>query len=110
MAYDQWQIAVVPFPFVDSSYAKPRPVLILSRCEFNQQQQHCLVAMITTAKHSQWVGDTLIQDIKMAGLAVSSLIRLKLFTVNISIMRGAIGYLNDHDRLEFEKNFKQFVL
>lgn len=110
MVCNQWQIAVVPFPFVDSSHTKPRPVLVLSTHEFNQQQQSCLVAMITTAKHSQWVGDTIIQDIEATGLIVPSLIRLKLFTLDTSIMRDAIGQLSENDRQRFQHNFKQFVL
>ncbi|MBO6516088.1 MAG: type II toxin-antitoxin system PemK/MazF family toxin [Bacteroidia bacterium] len=110
MAYRQWDIAVVPFPFVDSPKTKPRPVLIISGTKFHRANNHCLAAMITTSSKMSWAGDTIIQDLKMAGLEKPSLVRLKLFTLDLRLAPRTIGRLCTAGRASFLANFNKYCI
>ena len=81
MTYNCYDIVKVPFPFTNRQTSKYRPALIISIAEtFNNQIEHSVMAMITSAKQSVWPPDTQISDLDNAGLPAKSLIRLKLFT------------------------------
>ena len=82
MICEQGTIVVVPFPFVDSDRTKKRPVVVLSRKTFNNENDHSLLAMITTGQSTKWPSDLSIADLERAGLATASVIRLKLFTLD----------------------------
>lgn len=110
MIYNQFDILVVPFPFVDSPKSKPRPVVIVTKEAFHEQNAHCVAAMITTASHSQWCGDTLITDLAMAGLHCRSYIRLKLFTLDRRIGARKIGTLSQIDRQSLSAILRDHIL
>ncbi|WP_221901377.1 type II toxin-antitoxin system PemK/MazF family toxin [Bathymodiolus platifrons methanotrophic gill symbiont] len=94
MTYKQFDIVKVPFPFTDKLASKNRPALIISSTKsFNNKIEHSVMAMITSAKQSDWPLDTVITDINAAGLPVASLIRLKLFTLDHRLVRGVLGKL-----------------
>lgn len=107
MTFNQWDILVVPFPFVDSPQHKPRPVLVISNDKFNSANSHCIAAMITTASNTSWHGDTEITDLKVSGLKIKSYIRMKLFTLDSKIEPRSIGKLSKEDIANFKKNFSQ---
>jgi len=71
---------VVPFPFTDKTASKRRPALVLSSTVFNNSVNHCVLAMITSSKNSNWLFDVPISDLDQAGLTSESIIRMKLFT------------------------------
>ena len=56
MTYEQWDVVVVPFPFVNSLKSKPRPVLVLNNASFNLQTGHYIAAMINNFKQPKSVG------------------------------------------------------
>lgn len=91
----QWDVVVVPFPFVDSGLTKPRPVLIISGDEINQSTSHYLAVMITTAAVTKWAGDTQISNLPQAGLKIKSFIRLKFFTLDMNFEPRKIGSLSE---------------
>jgi mRNA interferase MazF len=62
------------------------------------------MAMITSAKQSDWPLDTIITDLGLAGLPAPSLIRLKLFTLDHRLIRGTLGSLSIVDKDSFEMN------
>lgn len=109
LAVKQWDIVVVPFPFVDSGLAKPRPVLIISGDKINKSTSHYLAVMITTAAVTKWVGDTKISNLGQAGLKVESYIRLKFFTLDMNFEPRKIGSLSKKDIQSFSKNFSQYI-
>lgn len=109
MVCNQWNIAIVPFPFVDAPKQKKRPVLIISKNEFLEQNAHCIAAMITTGANTKWVGDTLIEDLEKAGLKTPSYIRLKLFSLDMKLEPRVIGKLSQNDKDHFKKNFSKSV-
>jgi phage-related protein len=63
MICDPWSISVVLFPLSDLPIAKPRPALVLSTREFNDQTGQTLLAMITTTQKAQWPTDVVIRDL-----------------------------------------------
>lgn len=109
MICEQWDVVVVPFPFVENPKAKPRPVVVLSNEYFYTANDHFIAAMITTAAQTQWSGDTVITNLKNAGLRHYSVIRLKLFTFDRRIKVRKIGVLSVKDRACFQKNFKTHI-
>jgi mRNA interferase MazF len=103
VTYEQFAIVVVPFPFTDIAITKRRPALILSDAVvFNVPMGHSVMAMITTATHSPWVLDVPISDLKAAGLKVPSIIRMKLFTVDHSLIVKQVGKLAAAEQVKVE--------
>lgn len=98
MTCDPWQVVVVPFPFTDRATTKRRPALVLSAKEFNRHG-HSVLAMITSASHQPWPGDTSLSDLKAAGLTTASLVRLKIFTLDNRFIVRRLGALAAADRL-----------
>lgn len=72
MTCDAWQVVVVPFPFTDRSTAKRRPALVLSGRGFNGHG-FSVLAMLTSASHAPWPGDTPVSKLRPAGLTAPSL-------------------------------------
>ena len=98
MIYKPFSIVLVPFPFTDSANQKRRPALVLSSQSFQQKNGHITLLMITTARHSSWYGDHNILDLKKAGLPVESIVRQKIFTLDIRLIEKELGTLSTEDR------------
>ncbi|MBI5446916.1 MAG: type II toxin-antitoxin system PemK/MazF family toxin [Deltaproteobacteria bacterium] len=96
MTCERWDVAVVPFPFTEKLGAKKRPALVLSGSAFNHAG-HTILAMITSKGHSPWPGDTAIDDLAAAGLKVSCMVRMKLFTLDNRLILNRIGSLSGTD-------------
>jgi mRNA interferase MazF len=98
-AYEQFDVVAVPFPFTDAKQAKRRPALVLSSgTTFNGKIIHSVLAMITSARNSPWPLDVEIGDLAPAGLAVESVVRMKLFTLDHRLIARTLGHLSDADR------------
>ncbi len=97
MTCEPWQTVVVPFPFTDRAATKRRPAVVLSTRAFNRQG-HSVLAMITSASHRPWPGDTSLTDLKSAGLTTPSLVRLKIFTLDNRFIARRIGVLSARDQ------------
>ena len=61
--YKPYTIVAVPFPFTDKDYTKKRPTLIISQEEHQKYTHHCVLAMITSAKQSQWKTDIISREV-----------------------------------------------
>ncbi len=95
--FEQFEIAIVPFPFVDAPRTKPRPALVLTVKSFNRRNGHTLLAMITTAEHTRWPSDYSICDLPSTGLRVACVVRWKLFTLHNRALHRRIGRLGERD-------------
>lgn len=93
MICEAWSVVVVPFPFTDRATIKRRPALVLSSKSFNHHG-HSVLAMITSSTHRPWPGDTAIGLLKGTGLTSSSIVRLKLFTLDNRFIARRIGTLD----------------
>ncbi len=105
MTFERFDIVKVPFPFTDKQATKTRPALVISDRDFNVSVGQSVMAMITSAKSSIWLFDTDITDLTAAGLPVSCLIRMKLFTIDHQLVIKKLGRLSQRDSDEFERNF-----
>ena len=108
MTCETWQVAVVPFPFTDRATTRRRPALVLSARAFNRRG-HSVLAMITSASHQPWAGDTPIGDLKTAGLKAPSLVRLKLFTLDNRFIARRIGTLGSPDQMLVATKLRAFL-
>jgi mRNA interferase MazF len=91
-------VVVVPFPFTDVPAAKRRPALVISQAEtFGGLCGHGVMAMITSAKNRPWPLDVEIEDLDTAGLPVSSVVRMKLFTLDLRLVLRTAGRLSSED-------------
>lgn len=109
MICDHWSVAVAPFPFIDNLQAKPRPILILSRREFNAANGHSICAMITTGAGMHWDGDVAILELGSAGLSVASVIRPKIFTLDNRVISKEIGALSPRDISAVNQELKKII-
>ena len=99
MAYDRFDVVVVPFPFTDRQSDKRRPALIVSdSVNFNHNSGHCVLAMITSNRQSPWQLDVPVNDLEAAGLPSSSKVRMKLFTMDSRLILRKAGHLSPEDQ------------
>lgn len=105
--FEKFSVVVVPFPFTDQNASKRRPALVLSTTAFNTTVQHSVLAMITSAKNSNWLLDVAISDLHSAGLASASIVRMKIFTLDNRLIIRQVGKLADIDQLAIGKAFNQ---
>ena len=98
MAFEQWQVVVVPFPFTDPRARRRRPALVVSRpAALGNAIGHSVLAMITSAGHSRWPLDVPVSDLEAAGLPSPSVVRMKLFTLDDSLVVRSVGKLAQGD-------------
>ena len=99
VTFEAFDVVVVPFPFTDRAATKRRPALVLSdRSAFNAGIGHVVLAMITSASHSDWPLDLPLADLRAAGLASASVVRMKLFTLDERLILRKAGSLAAADR------------
>ena len=108
VAFDRFNVVVVPFPFSDKTAAKRRPALVLSNHEFNHAG-HTVLAMITTRSHHPWPGDCQVTDLEAAGLPLPCIVRLKLFTLDNRVILRTLGRLSDADRARVKTNLDKHL-
>jgi mRNA interferase MazF len=100
---DRYEVVVVPFPFAEIPVVKKRPVFVFSARNFNEENGHTLVGMITTAKKTSWPSDVKITNLQVAGLQVDCIARWRLVTVSNSLILRKLGNIDPVDQLNFER-------
>jgi mRNA interferase MazF len=105
-----FDIVVVPFPFTDRASTKRRPAIVISTGPFNKAQSNSVLAMITSAEQSEWLGDCPIFDLKAAGLTNDCVIRLKLFTLDHRLVIRKAGALSSGDQKQLKIKWKGLLL
>ena len=106
---DQWDIALVPFPFTDRNATVKRAALVLSTRSFNAAASATIFAMITKAQFSAWPGDYAVRDWKTAELLLPSIVRIKMFTLENSLVLRRLGRLQAGDIDGFQAAAKPFL-
>ena len=93
------QVALVPFPRVDLTPGKPRPVLLLARVP--GPYDDWLVGMFSTQLHQEVRGfdeviDADASDFKQSGLKTPSVVRVaRLAVVSDEMLLGCIGAIGE---------------
>ena len=99
MTYEAFDVVVVRFPFTDRTTTKRRPALVVSDAKaFNKPVGQSVLAMITSARNSDWPLDMEINDLDSAGLPSPSVVRMKLFTLDDQLVIRKAGVLAATDR------------
>lgn len=98
MNFERWDVVVVPFPFTDKAQTRRRPALVLSGSDTLGAIGHATMAMITSARNVPWPLDVTLDDLGSAGLPAPSVVRMKLFTLDLRFVHEAIGTLAAADR------------
>ncbi len=110
MTFEAFDVAVVPFPFTDRDTSKRRPALVVSNRRFNEAHPVAVLAMITSAANAGWPSDVRLTDLAGAGLGAASVVRMKLFTLDLALIHGRIGTLGGRDRKAVERTVRARVL
>ena len=98
MTFERFAVHFVEFPFSDKLRQKGRPALVLSDPAFSHAAGNVIVAMITSARHSDWPGDCMIEDLGAAGLPHKSIVRLRFATLAVERIGRLQGHLARDDR------------
>lgn len=100
MIFERYDIVVVPFPFTDRTSTIRRPALVLSAADpFGRETGQYVLAMITRAARSAWPHDVPLTDLASTGLRVAGVVRMKLFTLDASLVLRRLGMLGEADRV-----------
>ena len=106
--YEQGEVLIVPFPFSDLSAIKQRPVLVLSKKEYNNKTEDIITCGITSnLKDSE--NSVLIENKNLLSGEIPSTSRIKvdkLFTIEKSIVKKRLAKI---DMVTFEKVRKEFI-
>ena len=73
---------------------------------FNAPAGHSVLAMITSALHTPWPLDYVLQDLGAAGLRKPSMGRFRRFTLDQSLIQGVLGTLSPQDAAGVEARLK----
>lgn len=98
MICNHWQVAIVPFPFMEKPAVKRRPALVISSKEFNSINHHTVMAMITSASLDPWPSDYAILNPIAAGLVANCYVRWKIFTIPNQLIVRIAGDFEREDR------------
>ena len=109
MIYNKFDVVKVSFPFTDKAAAKKRPTLVISSSEYQSNYNHCILAMITSAKQTSWQDDIVIENLQTAGLPSPSKIRLKIFSLDCDLILGKLGYLAGEDKEAILRKLKKYL-
>ena len=109
--FKMFDVVVVPFPFTEQQKSKNRPAVIISDSKkFNDKIGQSILAMITSAEHSEWPLDVPINSLVDAGLTKPSKIRFKLFTLDHTLIHATIGRLTPSDAKNLKQNLSKLFL
>jgi len=82
---------------------------VVSRRAFNLNG-HTVLAMITTAAHNPWPGDTAVTGHRAAELHAACTVRLKLFTLDNRVILKTIGRLSASDRRKVASGLQKCLI
>ena len=108
-AFPPFALVRVPFPFTERQAIKRRPALVLSKPALQEQSGHLLLAMVTSARSSQWPTDWQIKDLQAAGLPQPCVVRFKVFSLDQSLLIGSLGALSEVDRQGVQSRLLEVV-
>jgi len=109
VTFKAFDVVAVPFPFTDRDAVKRRPALVISNESFNQQHNQIVLAMITTTTENVWPSDVSLTNWQKAGLKVACRFRLKLFTLDQTLVLKIIGHLSSKDVKSVQAVLAEFI-
>ena len=107
MTYSQYDVVIVPFPFTDRGASRPRPAIIVSSDAANRAADVAIMAMITRIDAEPWYRDQPLQNIESAGVEKPCKMRMKLFSIDLNLIRTKTGTLGEIDRKALRKAMRE---
>lgn len=109
--FRQGDILIVPFPFTNLNSVKQRPVLVLSKNNYNRNSEDLIVCGITSNLREENNSILINNDSLIDGfLPRSSLVKVdKLFSVHKSLIKKRIGIVSDEIFSEVRRKFLDLV-
>lgn len=108
MIYKKWDIILVSFPFTNLKSSKKRPALVISPDRYNRKED-LIIAFITSQVDRVFkIGDYHIQEWRQSRLPKPSMIRMKIATIEKSIVEKKLGQLSKTDIGKFQDVFLEF--
>ena len=108
MIYKKWDIILVSFPFTNLRSSKKRPALVISPDEYNSSEDLIIAFITSQIDRAYKPGDYHIQEWQQAKLPKPSMIRMKLATIEKSIVVKKMGQLSENDIGQFQGVFSEF--
>jgi mRNA interferase MazF len=109
MIYNQFDVVLVPFPFTDKNVTKKRPALILNNKDYQIKTNHLILAMITSAKNTQWINDFEIKELENTGLKTNCVIRYKVFSLDERIILKKIGFISANEQIQIKEDLSNLI-
>ena len=109
--YEQGEILIVPFPFSNLSSVKQRPVLVLSKNEYNNKTDDIITCGITS-NLKDIENSVLIENKNLVNGQIPTPSRIKvdkLFTIEKSIIKRKFGRVNNDILERVKKEFIKLV-
>lgn len=108
MTYKRWDIVLLPFPFTDLKATKKRPALILSPIEYNSGPDVLVMFVTSNLKTKPKQGDHILTEWKQAGLPKPSMTRMKIATIDKTLVVKKIARLTKKDQQALAENIREF--
>lgn len=105
---NRWDIVLVPFPFTNLLSSKKRPALIVSPDEHNGGPDIVMAFMTSQMQSAPRPGDCHMRMWRESGLPKPSMVRMKLATIQRSIVIRKLGSLAEQDRERVRSVMRQF--
>jgi len=109
MTCKRWDIVLVSFPFTDFRNEKKRPALVISPDLYNKGKDVIIAFITSNIKIDFKESDVVIREWNKSGLPKPSIIRMKLATIDKSIIIKIIGKLQKNDINKFINDFFDFI-
>jgi len=106
MLYKTGDIIEVPFPFVERPVRKRRPAFVLSDRISGDGHNILVLAMITSAERRPWEYDVELRDWQQAGLRGPSVLRWKVFSLDVSLVLDQRGSVSIQDMQRIAESFR----
>ena len=109
-SFKQFDVVIVPFPFIDSEAVKLRPALVVSSEGFNNEAKMVTCLMITSSTSDCWTSDVEIAALRKAGLKKDCKVRFKVFSIQDHLIKGKAGSLDKKDQEQVKNSFRKVFI
>ena len=108
--FSRGDIVLVPLPFTGLTGQKPRPGLVMSSTRHNRATGDIVIAQITgNIMGTPRMGDHMIAGWAKAGLLAPSILRAKLATIEVRLIRRRLGTMPDDDLGHIEASLRAML-
>jgi mRNA interferase MazF len=97
VSHQRGDVVLVPLDFSNLAGTKVRPAVVVSSDQYNQGPDRLLCSITSNLQALPHPGDHAIADWQGAGLRAPSLMQMKVFVIEQSLIGRTIGHLQPTD-------------